>query len=274
MEPETKIGIRVGFELAVGGGCMIALIAGKGMLEHASIAALCIFGGAAFVIAAFELGWHKARTARRRLGKIFAILILVCVSVSYLGYFIWTHGETERTRASLHIEGLPGFFGYVVIKLTDAPSTQRQYVLEMRDQEGAWASLYISASNLFTFSITDTHGEVYPLEVELSNNGISLDQWIYIQCEAGVSGGKTIMAVSVNGRVVGSRIINGALDLGDRNWGKGGGTIGADRQHQQFGKFSIAEIAGNSSTWTSEEQKRGNKYIEQKYMINLSPEKD
>jgi len=144
----------------------------------------------------------------------------------------------------------------------------------MQDLQGAWASLYISASNLFTFSITDTHGEVYPLEVALNKEGISLDKWIYIQCEAGISGGKTIMAVSINGRIVGSRIVQSALDLGDRNWGKGGGTFGGNRQHQQFGTFSISEFGVNSSTWTSEEQEQGDKYIEQKYAIKLSSMKN
>lgn len=177
--------------------------------------------------------------------------------------------EENKTRESLHIEGLPGFFGYAVVKLTDAPSTQRQYLMDMKDQAGARASLYISASNLFTFSIADTHGESYPLEIELSKEGISLEKWIYLQCEAGISDGKTITAVSVNGQVVGSRVVNGPLDLGDRDWGSG--TFGANRQHQQLGKFSVAEFAVNSSTWTSEEQKQGNKYIEQKFAIKLNP---
>ena len=124
--------------------------------------------------------------------------------------------EENKTRESLHIEGLPGFFGYAVVKLTDAPSTQRQYLMDTdKTQAGARASLYISASNLFTFSIADTHGESYPLEIELSKEGISLEKWIYLQCEAGISDGKTITAVSVNGQVVGSRVVNGPLDLGE-----------------------------------------------------------
>jgi hypothetical protein len=269
MEKETKIGIRVGFEWAIGGGCVIALIAGKGTLERGSIIALCFLGGVALAFACFEHGWDKAGTRSRRIGKAIGIILLTCFLMATSGYYAWPKEQDTPTRASLHVEGLPGFSGNLVIKLVDAPRAQRQYVFDVEDKAGAWVSLYISASNLLTFSVTDTHGEVYSLEIPFSQNGLVLGQFNYLECEVGVGQGSTIMAISVNGSLVGNRIIPGDLSLGDRDWSAG--TFGADRQHQQFGSFSVAEIAFNVTTFTAAEQTQMNKYIEQKYALTLAP---
>lgn len=89
MEQETKVGIRVGFEWATGGGCVITLVAGYGVLLPASIVVLVICGGTAFTCAVFEHGWHRASTRTRSIMKVVVIVLCIWVAMGFIGYKIW-----------------------------------------------------------------------------------------------------------------------------------------------------------------------------------------
>jgi hypothetical protein len=98
MEKETKIGIRVGFEWACGGGCVIALIAGNGTLERTSILALAVFGTVAFSVAILEHGWHKSSSIPRSYVRASIILLLICACMAFLGYKVWPKEKVQQPK--------------------------------------------------------------------------------------------------------------------------------------------------------------------------------
>ena len=102
MERETRIGIRVSFEWAIGGGCAIALIAGKGTLERLSIWALAIIGAAAVSVAIVEHGWFKT-SAYKRAGSIF----LAWIVMALLAYVAWPNDKPHLVIQSVDPQFLP-----------------------------------------------------------------------------------------------------------------------------------------------------------------------
>jgi hypothetical protein len=134
-------------------------------------------------------------------------------------------------------DSLPGFSATIGLKINDAAKLGRQYFFEYSDPEGAKSSFYLLETNRFAFSVTDTRGETYALEVSLGSEGVPLGRLIFLTCQVGVSANATHLRVLVNRKDVQNRSYPFAIDLGSKAWVKG--TIGADNKGEHNSAFEI-----------------------------------
>jgi hypothetical protein len=150
------------------------------------------------------------------------------------------------------VQKSPGFAAYAVVRLYDTPENRRRYVFEFTSVEGAKSAFYLSASGQFTFTISDVHGEAYPLEVRVGRDGIPIDEFVVLFCEAGIQSRSTALRILVNGKEVARRIIPEALDLGTRDWKPG--SLGAPIIGENGGGvFLLSELGIFSTTLTDAE---------------------
>jgi hypothetical protein len=147
-------------------------------------------------------------------------------------------------------ERLPGFTGYAVIRLYDTPESRRRYVFEFVSSDGAKASFYLSASSLFTFSITDVRGESYPLEIKVGTGGLPIDQFVALFCEVGVDKDSTTLRVLANEREIARRDLGFPINLGKMDWKAG--ALGAPANGiNQGGIFLLSELGAYAGTMTT-----------------------
>jgi len=116
---------------------------------------------------------------------------------------------------------MSGFSNYSVIRVFDTPDFKRKYLFDYQTPEGAKVSFYISASDIFTLSATDIRGESYPLEIPMNSGKISLDSYVVLVCEIGLTEDSTILRVVVNRAEVQRRTLPFVINLGSQNWNAG-----------------------------------------------------
>jgi hypothetical protein len=157
------------------------------------------------------------------------------------------HGSTgpDAMRGK---ENLPGFSTSIVFQPNDLNERRRKYYFAFEDPEHAQAILYLSASNIFTFSVTDVNGERYPLEIPLgSSDGIPINQFVVAVFEVGVATNYAFMRAVINGREVAHRSLF-PIDLGSRKWLPK--FLGADEHGQNPGPMLWMETAAFFTTQT------------------------
>jgi hypothetical protein len=158
-------------------------------------------------------------------------------------------GSTSREVVPAQ-ESRLGMSLYAVIKFIDAPAIRRKYVFQIADPEKAGASLYVSASDRFIFTVQDVWGENYPLEIRLGEDGIPLGKLIYLSCEVGIGKGETKIAVFVNAVETANRILPFEIDLGSRGWKFV--SFGSDEKGNLPGAFSTTELQLLTSSFRAE----------------------
>jgi hypothetical protein len=139
------------------------------------------------------------------------------------------------SQSPLAKERLPGFSTTIGLKINDAAKLGRQYIFEYSDPEGAKTSFYLLETNRFAFSVSDTRGETYSIEVPLGSGGIPLGRFIFLTCQIGGSASATFLRVLVNEKDVQDRSYPFPIDLGSKAWVRG--TIGADNRGQHNSAF-------------------------------------
>jgi len=165
---------------------------------------------------------------------------------------------------------LPGFAAYAVVRIYDIPEFRRKYIFDFGTQASkARAAFYLSASDQFTFALTDARGETYPLEVKLGQGGIPIDRFIMLLCEAGVDEDMTILRVSVNGKEILRRVLSFPVDLGDRKWGPGS-ALGANAIGQENGIFMLAELGAWAETFSKDDTAKMLKNVTDFYKLKLN----
>jgi hypothetical protein len=157
------------------------------------------------------------------------------------------------TTVDIPDEKLPGIAVAAVLDIQDVTALRRKYVFEYTTPEHASTAFYLSASDIFTFTLTDIHGESYPLEVPLGKNGIPFSQFIHLICEAGSGSNYSFLSVSVDGKEIKRRDLPARIDLGSRQWKF---TLGADQNGKNYGAFLLAEIGVWPVTFTREQSEQ------------------
>src|ERR1019366_7160805 len=84
-------------------------------------------------------------------------------------------------------EKLPGFSFVTAISIQDAMKYSDKYVFHFSEREGANVSFYLSASDVFHFSIKDIRGETKNIDIPSGQDGIPLFRWISLLLEAGTA---------------------------------------------------------------------------------------
>ncbi|MBG0803880.1 hypothetical protein IYW40_20660 [Methylocystis sp. H4A] len=115
-------------------------------------------------------------------------------------------------------ENLPGLSLHTVLRLPAPSGSSRFPIMDWKTNRNAVAAFYISASNRFTFAVTDTYGETYSLELPLGTDGIPINRRFYLMAEIGISGRSTEIRIGVDGKVLAERTLPFSVDLGDRQW--------------------------------------------------------
>ena len=159
---------------------------------------------------------------------------------------------------------------HAAIQINDVTVSRRKYVFDLSTPDGAKAAFYLSASDKFTFSVTDTKGETYPLEIPVGEKGIPLGVGMYLAVEVGVSSTASFLSVSVNGIDVGHRDLPFAIDLGSRDWKNV--TVGADANKQNFGGFALATLMILTSTLNRDSREKLKKWFLVKYDLPGNPD--
>jgi hypothetical protein len=156
------------------------------------------------------------------------------------------------TPASSVDGNLLGFSALMTIRMDDLTKLSRKYVFEFATPEGSRAAFYLSASDRFTFSVTDLHHEMYPIEVVIGPDGIPLNQFVILWFEAASTSNASFLRVFVNDKIVAVRDLDFPIDLGSRNWMAG--TIGADITGQSNGAFAMTGITLFTQTIPAEKR--------------------
>src|SRR5947208_60250 len=147
---------------------------------------------AAMVVAARDA--ERATNERRRsILPLSGMAVLGAALIVGLAWVFWPSDPLDKSR--------PGFAAYGVLRLFDTPELRRRYIFELKSAEGGKAAFYLSASGRFTFSVTDTNGETYPIEAKAGRGGIPIDSVIVLLCEAGIVDRSTVLRVVVNNRI-------------------------------------------------------------------------
>jgi hypothetical protein len=175
------------------------------------VLSISLFGLAAFVAMDRDPAAKWRRKASRFNGKV--IRRGLAAGLALLAVLTWLFWPTDPLRNQL-----PGFSAYAVVSLENQSMFRRQYVFSCGPKNGPRADLYMSASNQYTFSITDAHGEPYPLEINVGADGIPTKQPISIVGEVAVIGNMTILRISVNGKDTIRRTLPFPIDLGRAEW--------------------------------------------------------
>jgi hypothetical protein len=192
----------------------------------------------------------------------FILLTLSFVSTCWPPVLAHLYGFAEVCKASPDAmrgeENLPGFSTYTLFQPNDLNELRRKYYFSFEDPEHAKTALYLSASNVFTFSVTDVNGESYPLEIPLgSYDGIPIDKFAVAVFEVGVATNYAFMRAVVNGREVAHRSLP-PIDLGSRQWRAS--SIGS-------GPMMFVEVGAWFTTMTDEEIDALTKNVRARYGV-------
>jgi len=159
-------------------------------------------------------------------------------------------GKDVANRGRPADEKLPGFGSGLMVKVTDITEERKKYQYHFRTPEGSNVAFYLSASNRYAFSVTDTHGSVYTLDIPLGSNGIPFEKFAFIFCEVGTASSYSYLRALVNGREVARRDLEFPLELGSRRWLP---TLGSDSNAQNGGAFMLTEMGVFSTTLNDSE---------------------
>lgn len=115
----------------------------------------------------------------------------------------------------------PGLGAYAFLQLYDTPEKTRRYVFEAETKEHAVASFYLSASEQFTFAVTDTNGETYAITANVGGDGIPVGRLVALFCEAGNKENSAFLRIRNGNRIVAFRELSAPIPLGSLDWKAG-----------------------------------------------------
>lgn len=251
ISPEGEIGIFLALLALLGSGAIMRFP--TRLWIGSTMIALSIVG---FIILAFQhFGVWQMRTVPGFGMIISAAVFLVCGA-----WYFWPSAPEEK---------LPGFAAYAVLRIYDVPEFHRKYIFDFGSADGkSRAAFYLSASDQFTFLLTDIRGESYPLEIKLGHGGIPIDKFIMLICEAGVDEGSTVLRVSVNGKEIQRRKLAFQVNLGERKWGPGT-TVGANAIGQSNGVLMLMELGAYADTFSKDEVSKMLKNVMDFYKLKM-----
>jgi hypothetical protein len=137
-------------------------------------------------------------------------------------------------------KGLPGFTAFAFVRLDSVPAARDRYVFDQATSDGAGAAFYqLASSSLFIFSLGNTHGDSYHVEIPVGDKGgIPVDRYIFLYCEAAIGKDSTVARVMIDGKEVRRRVLNFAMDLGKQDWKQ----VGVDGKTENGANFKPSKL--------------------------------
>jgi hypothetical protein len=140
----------------------------------------------------------------------------------------------------LNQKGLPGFMAFAFVRVDNTSEAKNRYVFDQVTSDGAGAAFYqLGSSSLFIFSIRNTHGAFYNLEIPVGDNGVPVDRYVFLYCEAGIGKDSTVARVMIDGKEVRRRVLDFPMDLGKQDWKQA--TVGIDSAPFEIGMFGVGQ---------------------------------
>ena len=175
-------------------------------------------------------------------------------------------GYKWQLKRRIDGQAWPGVAAHFIVRLKEGQEKRRRYLFDYYKEDGASLAMYLSASDVFTISVTDVNGEIYTLETSVGRRGMPIAQWMYVAAEVAQLPKYTKLSLDLNGAQVSERLLPIVLNLGDDVWGKHG-ALGADRNGQNNGKFDLGEFILRAKTLARNEQKQLLTYLEKKWKV-------
>jgi len=122
------------------------------------------------------------------------------------------------TSVERHAESLPGISIHMVARVHFQNEERRKYLVSIGLPEGNSASLFLTAENRFTFSVTDKHGETYSVETATGRKGIPYSEWVILSGELGLFPHSSVLRISVDGKTVAERDLPFVVRFDDYDW--------------------------------------------------------
>ena len=171
------------------------------------------------------------------------------VTIGHIGDIINQPPEPSRSKRPLD-EKLPGFASGLMVQTKDITEERKKYQFYFHTAEGSKAEFYLSASNRYAFSVTDTHGSIYTLDIPLGSNGIPFEKFVYMFCEVGTASSYSYLRALVNGIEVARQDLDFPLELGSRKWIP---SLGANSSGQNSSAFMLMEAIIYTTTLSDAE---------------------
>ena len=143
-------------------------------------------------------------------------------------------------------KGLPGFTAYAFVRLDNGPGPKDRYVFDQATSDGARIAFYQSASGLFIFSIRTINGAFYHVEVPVGGDGLPVDRYVFLYCDAGIARDSTVARVMVDGNEIRRRVFGFAMDLGRQDWEP----VTVDSKGQEDTPFKIGVFGVGRDTFS------------------------
>jgi len=227
----------------------------RGIVFWVSLAGVILFAGAGLIAAIRGESKAPQQGHIRRMIAAYGMTLCAVGFAFFAALYFWPavkEGPGANTE-SITDSQLPGFAAVIFIKMGDVTKIRRKYVLDFATPEGAQASFYQSASNIFTFAVTDTRKESYPIEIPLGPAGIPLGEWSTVLFEEGSTNNASLLRVFVNGALVASRDLAFTVDLGSRDWRT---VVGADLAGENGGAYGLQDLLVFATTLPIADRKK------------------
>lgn len=187
----------------------------------------------------------------------------VVLPISLVGMAIFGALWLFDWRCSNRRPSMPGIGLHLIIRIGDLADERRKYVFDFGRKPGPWASLFLSKSDAFIFSVTDINGEPYSLEIPTGWRGFPVAKWSQFSLEAGSDGVTAFLRASLNGRSVAYREIPFAVDFGALT--VEAGALGMDRSGKNGGAFEVSQLVGYARTLDEREMRQLTKHMTENY---------
>ncbi len=174
-------------------------------------------------------------------------------------------GVPKEQSAALE-EKLPGVSFHAALRIDNVTALRRKYIFELKSPDGPAAAFFLSASNLFTFAVSDTRGESYSIQLPIGKDGIPMGRFIHLVCEGGSSSNSSFLRILVDGKQIQRRDFPLPIDMGNRLWQL---TIGADSEKKNNATFALAEVIFYTMTFNEDEHRKTSEYFKVQVMPGL-----
>jgi hypothetical protein len=229
-----------------GGGALFVLPHPYADIVGWSLIAICAIGLVLVAAHHFEIVIDRGKAV------VFSAALTMTLVAAFSGWWLWS---SENSVPRVQVTGeknLPGVQVSGFLRLYDTPEVRRRYIFQISNPEGGKAEFFLSASDIFIFSVTDIHGETYALDVPYGTSGIPIDRYVFLYCDAGIDRKSMTIRLFIDGKQVQTRTFDLPVELGSNKWHI---TIGADNNGQNNGPFKMAFFGVGHATETESQIK-------------------
>ena len=158
----------------------------------------------------------------------------------------------------------PGFSTHLVIKLFKQDVQRSKYIFDLGESlHKNRVSLYLDKSNILTYRLIDMWDEQYSVKIPEGNSGYSFNDFMYLNCEYGVTEFFSFMKIFIDGKLIEKSKYKFKIPLPTNI--QGSMTLAADLSGLNNCKMEIAEYIVYKGTLDYSARKQMTTYLFNKY---------